>query len=167
MSAGVAGQAPTAASACLKEAYRSKTWADRADPAQPGWAAQVAKVCSVSAIEPGTAVQHTKRRDMQGRVRKVRGPRALVTWVWRGLPSYARLENLTPISDDELARLVEEHDQLKAQWAQETEGGPYPVSPPTPMRPENRAFLLNLHTASAVDAARERAWPELTNGCEA
>lgn len=118
-------------------------------------------------ITAGTAVRHTKRPDMQGRVRRLLGERALVTWVWRHLPSYVRLEFLAPITDADLARLVAEREVLKARWARQTEGGPYPISPPRPMSDDNRDFLLGqADIGAAVDEARERAWPELTMGCE-
>ena len=94
-----------------------------------------------TAIRAGMAVKHrTSRAGLVGRVRRVVGHRAECTWVRRSLPSFARLENLTPISDGELIAHFEQQEALYAAIRDDPEYAD--LAPPAVTSDDNRRFLL-------------------------
>lgn len=92
-------------------------------------------------IAAGVAVRHrTSRAGLVGRVRRIVGLRAECTWVRRSLPSFARLENLTPIPDSELIAHFEQQEALYAAIRDAPEYAD--LVPPAVTSDDNRRFLL-------------------------
>ena len=92
-------------------------------------------------IAAGSAVRHRRfPRTMLGRVRRILNGRALVTWVRRMNPSFARLENLEPISECELASYFNDQELFYERLGQEERE--FDMAPPARTSAENRLFLL-------------------------
>ena len=96
---------------------------------------------TVTEVAAGTAVRHRTRPDMQGRVRRLIGERAVVTRVRRRNLSCVRIANLEPITDAELAAYFHEQEAEHTRLLELVAGEPYAVVGEG-TSDENRRFLL-------------------------
>lgn len=94
-------------------------------------------------IEAGTAVRHRDPRNLLlGRVRRVIGARAVVTWVRRRNVSVVYLANLERITDAELVDFFEQQEAMYDRIREQQERDGSDLAPPERATEENRQFLL-------------------------